>query len=114
MSLTYVQDRYNRQLHPHERQWAKDNTGKFAQFYKDQTSQSITADQAQQMLLANGYRIVDAAASKGPGATRQPSSSSARTRAICSARHRPSTTARSFTGMPIIRFRPNKRLYLVR
>ncbi|OXC76874.1 Large exoproteins involved in heme utilization or adhesion [Caballeronia sordidicola] len=60
-------DRFNRQLHPEERQWATDNASKFAQFYKDQTGQTITADQAQQMLLANGYRLVDAAASKGPG-----------------------------------------------
>lgn len=59
-------DLYNRQLHPDERQWAKDNASKFAQFYEDQTGQSITADQAQQMLLASGYRIVDAAASAGP------------------------------------------------
>ncbi|CAM2170478.1 membrane hypothetical protein [Paraburkholderia sacchari] len=59
-------DQYNRQLHPDERQWAKDNAGKFAQFYQDQTGQTITADQAQQMLLASGYRIVDAAASAGP------------------------------------------------
>jgi filamentous hemagglutinin len=49
-------DLYNRQLHPDERKWAKDNAGKFAEFYKDQTGQSITADQAQQMLLASGYR----------------------------------------------------------
>ncbi|MCX5543526.1 cell surface protein, partial [Paraburkholderia sp. CNPSo 3076] len=59
-------DLYNRQLHPDERQWAKDNASKFAQFYKDQTGQTITADQAQQMLLASGYRLVDAAASAGP------------------------------------------------
>ncbi|XCA40164.1 hemagglutinin repeat-containing protein [Trinickia caryophylli] len=60
-------DLYNRQLHPDERRWAKDNAGRFAQFYKDKTGQDITDDQAQQMLLANGYRLVDAAASKGPG-----------------------------------------------
>jgi filamentous hemagglutinin len=59
-------DRYNRQLHPDERQWAKDSASKFAQFYKDQTGQTISADQAQQMLLASGYRMVDAAASAGP------------------------------------------------
>ncbi|MFD1560653.1 hemagglutinin repeat-containing protein [Paraburkholderia silviterrae] len=59
-------DRYNRQLHPDERQWAKDNAGKFAQIYQDQTGQTITPDQAQQMLLASGYRMVDAAASAGP------------------------------------------------
>lgn len=44
----------------------KDNASKFAQFYEDQTGQTITADQAQQMLLASGYRLVDAAASAGP------------------------------------------------
>ncbi|WP_413185200.1 hemagglutinin repeat-containing protein [Paraburkholderia sacchari] len=59
-------DLYNRQLHPDERQWAKDNASKFAQIYQEQTGQTLTADQAQQMLLASGYRIVDAAASAGP------------------------------------------------
>lgn len=59
-------DLYNRQLHPDERKWAKDNASKFAQFYEEKTGQTITADQAQQMLLASGYRIVDAAASAGP------------------------------------------------
>jgi filamentous hemagglutinin len=53
-------------LHPDERQWTKDNAGKFAQFYQDQTGQTPTADRAQQMLLATGYRLVDAAASAGP------------------------------------------------
>ncbi|RKR45363.1 hemagglutinin repeat-containing protein [Paraburkholderia sp. BL17N1] len=62
----YNVDRFNRQLHPDERQFAKDNASKFAQFYKDQTGQTITADQAQQMLLASGYRLVDAAAGAGP------------------------------------------------
>jgi filamentous hemagglutinin len=60
-------DRFNRQLHPDERQWAKDNAKAFAKFYSDQIGQTITEDQAQTMLLANGYRLVDAAASKGPG-----------------------------------------------
>ncbi|WGS49990.1 hypothetical protein LFL96_00285 [Paraburkholderia sp. D15] len=60
-------DLYNRQLHPDERKWAKDNASKFAQFYEENTGQSITADQAQQMLLANGYRLVDSDASKEPG-----------------------------------------------
>ncbi|MDR5762501.1 hemagglutinin repeat-containing protein [Caballeronia sp. LZ035] len=59
-------DLYNRQLHPNERQWANDNASKFAQFFKDQTGQTLTADQAQQMLLASGYRLVDATASAGP------------------------------------------------
>ena len=62
-----VETLFNRQLPPDERQWARDNAGKFAQFYKDQTGKGITADQAEQMLLGNGYRLVDAAASKGPG-----------------------------------------------
>lgn len=60
-------DRFNRQLHSDERQWAKANASKFAQFYKDQTGQDLTVDQAQNMLLANGYRLVDSVASKGPG-----------------------------------------------
>lgn len=59
-------DLYNRQLHPDERKWTKDNAKRFADFYKDQTGQTLTADQAQQMLLASGYRMVDAAASAGP------------------------------------------------
>ncbi|WP_205974183.1 hypothetical protein [Paraburkholderia sp. Tr-20389] len=63
----YNVDRYNRQLHPDERQWAKDNAKDFAKFYEDKTGQAITPDQAQQMLLANGYRLVDDMASKGPG-----------------------------------------------
>lgn len=63
----YNVDRFNRQLHPDERQWAKDNASNFAAFYKNKTGQTITADQAQQMLLANGYRLVDDMASKGPG-----------------------------------------------
>jgi filamentous hemagglutinin len=59
-------DLYNRQLHPEERKWAKDNASKFAEYYQDQTGQTITADQAQQMLLASGYRLVDDASSAGP------------------------------------------------
>ena len=60
-------DRFNRQLNQDERQWAKDRSKDFAKFYGDKTGQKITAEQAQNMLLANGYRLVDAAASKGPG-----------------------------------------------
>jgi len=58
---------YNRQLHPDERQWAERSAMDFAAVYKAQTGQDLTPDQAQSMLLANGYRLVDAAASKGPG-----------------------------------------------
>jgi filamentous hemagglutinin len=60
-------DLYNRQLHSDERQWAKDNAKQFAEFYKEKTGQDLTSAQAENMLLANGYRLVDAAASKGPG-----------------------------------------------
>ncbi|MFC3400510.1 cysteine peptidase family C39 domain-containing protein [Ralstonia solanacearum] len=60
-------DRYNRQLHPDERKWAKDNAKKFATFYKQQVGKTLTEDQAENMLLANGYRLVDEKASKGPG-----------------------------------------------
>ncbi|APD13294.1 hypothetical protein RO07_10215 [Pandoraea pulmonicola] len=60
-------DRFNRQLHPDERKWAKDNAKDFAKFYEEKTGKALTAEQAQSMLLANGYRLVDAAASKGPG-----------------------------------------------
>ncbi|MEN7530765.1 hemagglutinin repeat-containing protein [Cupriavidus sp. DL-D2] len=60
-------DRFNRQLHPDERKWAKDNARSFAQYYKSAKGEDLTLDQAENMLLANGYRIVDAAASKGPG-----------------------------------------------
>ncbi|WP_051887992.1 hemagglutinin repeat-containing protein [Caballeronia sordidicola] len=60
-------DRYNRQLHPDERKWASDNAKAFAQFYEDKTGQSISVDQAQQMLLANGYIRVDQATASGPG-----------------------------------------------
>lgn len=59
-------DLYNRQLNPKEHDWAKDNASRFAEFYKEQTGQTLTVDQAQQMLLASGYRLVDAAASAGP------------------------------------------------
>ncbi|WP_196488992.1 ESPR-type extended signal peptide-containing protein, partial [Burkholderia stagnalis] len=60
-------DRFNRQLDQSERDWAKSNAKDFAKFYEDKTGQKITVEQAQNMLLANGYRLVDAAASKGPG-----------------------------------------------
>ncbi|WP_369072988.1 hemagglutinin repeat-containing protein [Burkholderia gladioli] len=63
----YNVDRFNRQLHPDERQWAQDKAKDFAKFYEDKTGKALTAEQAQNMLLANGYRLVDSAASKGPG-----------------------------------------------
>ena len=60
-------DRFNRQLHPDERQWAKGKAKDFAKFYEEKIGKSLTPEQAQNMLLANGYRLVDAAVSKGPG-----------------------------------------------
>ncbi|WP_331254458.1 hemagglutinin repeat-containing protein [Pandoraea apista] len=63
----YNVDRFNRQLHPDERQWAKDNAKSSAEFYENTTGKAISQSQAENMLLANGYRLVDASASKGPG-----------------------------------------------
>ncbi|WP_371748166.1 hypothetical protein [Cupriavidus sp. AcVe19-6a] len=61
-------DRFNRQLHPDERKWAKDNAKKFAEFYKGKTGDDISAADAENLLLSGGYRLVDAAASKVLGA----------------------------------------------
>jgi filamentous hemagglutinin len=60
-------DLYNRQLHPDERKWPKESAKEFPAFYEGKTGQAIRVEQAESMLLANGYRLVDAAASKGPG-----------------------------------------------
>ncbi len=60
-------DRYNRQLSPDERAWAKRKASDFSRYYEEKTGQTITEEQAQNMLLANGYRLVDDMASKGPG-----------------------------------------------
>jgi len=60
-------DRYNRQLNDTERKWAKDNAADFAKYYERETGKAIGVDEAQKMLLANGYRVVDDLASKGPG-----------------------------------------------
>jgi len=54
-------------LHQSERDFTKENAKKFAQYYKDQTGQTIDEARAEQMLLGDGYRMVDAAANKGPG-----------------------------------------------
>lgn len=60
-------DAYNRQLHPEERKWATDNAKSFADYYEKLTGKALTLEQAEDMLLGNGYRLVDAVASKGPG-----------------------------------------------
>jgi filamentous hemagglutinin len=56
---------YNRQLNTSERQWATNNAAAFAKYYEQTTGQTITAAQAEQMLLANGYIDVDAKAAAG-------------------------------------------------
>ena len=58
-------DRFNRQLHADERKWAKDSAKEFAEFYAEKTGRELTDEQAQRMLLATGYRLVDDMASKG-------------------------------------------------
>jgi filamentous hemagglutinin len=60
-------NRFNRQLSDRERQWASDDAEQFAKRYEEKTGKSLTAEQARNMLLGTGYRMVDAAASKGPG-----------------------------------------------
>jgi len=60
-------DLYNRQLHPDERQWAKDNAAAFAKFYADKTGQTITPDQAVALLMGSGLRMVDSSAANVPG-----------------------------------------------
>ncbi|TCW85647.1 cell surface protein [Burkholderia sp. SRS-46] len=60
-------DLYNRQLHQSERDWAKSKARDFTKYYEDKTGKAISASQAEDMLLANGYRLVDAVASRGPG-----------------------------------------------
>ncbi|CAN0619888.1 protein of unknown function [Burkholderia multivorans] len=57
-------------MHQSERDWAKSKAKDFAKFYEDKTGKAISASQAEDMLLANGYRLVDAAARKGPGGDR--------------------------------------------
>lgn len=60
-------DRFNRQLNDSERKWVKENAAAFAKYYEAQTGKSISIEVAQKLLFANGYRIVDDLASKGPG-----------------------------------------------
>ena len=55
----------NRQLHPDERKWAKDNASKYQQYLANKTGEKITAEEAYQRLLSAGYAVVDEAAIKG-------------------------------------------------
>ncbi|WP_153074164.1 hypothetical protein [Paraburkholderia bonniea] len=94
-------DRFNRQLHEEERTWAKAHASDFAKRYEEKTGQALTAVQAENMLLANGYRLVDAAASKGPGGDATAVAYISENGGSCSLRIRRNTTARSWeaTGM---------------
>lgn len=58
---------YNRQLHPDERQWAKDNSKRFAAAYEEKTGRAITVEQAEKLLMGTGYMLVDDKAKVGPG-----------------------------------------------
>lgn len=44
-------DRFNRQLHPDERKWAKNNAKQFAEHYKDKTGDAISVVDAENLLL---------------------------------------------------------------
>jgi hypothetical protein len=52
----------NRQLHADERAWAESNASKFRDYYQAETDQTITIEQAQQMLLSAEYAVTDDAA----------------------------------------------------
>ncbi|KAI3591405.1 hypothetical protein D9X30_3612 [Cupriavidus sp. U2] len=56
-------DAYNRQLHPDERKWAKDNAKAFAEYYERETGKTISDEDAYQRLLSAGYANVDKFAS---------------------------------------------------
>ena len=57
-------DRFNRQLHPDERQWAIGYAEQLAIRYKEKTGEPLTVEQARNMLLGSGYRMVDEMAEK--------------------------------------------------
>ncbi|MNV23970.1 hypothetical protein D3C71_1150120 [compost metagenome] len=52
-------DMYNRQLHPDERKWAKENAEGMRKYVAEVTGQSISLEEAYQRLLSAGYGIVD-------------------------------------------------------
>jgi filamentous hemagglutinin len=57
-------DANNRQLHPSERTWAKDNAAKYREYLADKTGEQISTEEAYQRLLSAGYAVVDDAAGK--------------------------------------------------
>lgn len=55
-------DANNRQLHPDERKWAKDNANKYKAYLKEKTGETVSTEEAYQRLLSAGYAVVDTAA----------------------------------------------------
>lgn len=55
-------DANNRQLHPDERKWAKENAEKYRKYLADKTGEQVSTEEAYQRLLSAGYAVVDAAA----------------------------------------------------
>jgi len=60
--VTLTADQFNRQLHPDERKWAKDNAGKYQKYLEGKTGEKISTEEAYQRLLSAGYAVVDSAA----------------------------------------------------
>lgn len=58
---------FNRQLNDPERQWAKENSRRFAAAYEEKTGRTITGEHAEKLLLGTGYMMVDDKAKAGPG-----------------------------------------------
>ena len=54
-----VANMYNRQLHPDERKWAKENAEGMQKYVAELTGQHISLEEAYQRLLSAGYAIVD-------------------------------------------------------
>jgi filamentous hemagglutinin len=57
----------NSTLHPAQQTWISQNAAAFAAYYLKTTGQSITTDQAIQMLLGTAYIVNDETAANGPG-----------------------------------------------
>ena len=55
-------DTNNRQLHPTERQWARDNATKYRDLLASKTGEKISTEEAYQRLLSAGYAITDTGA----------------------------------------------------
>ncbi|WP_228768292.1 hemagglutinin repeat-containing protein [Limnohabitans sp. DM1] len=61
-ATAFNSDMNNRQLHPSERQWAKENAAKYKSYLASKTGENITVEEAYQRLLSAGYATVDTAA----------------------------------------------------